>query len=510
MDTEDQTGLTNTKESSPGNAVQLQQTGIVPHPPYVTVGVEDLSMVIAQNADMIHRPIPIQQQQQQQKISRELKVEDALLYLDQVKMEFSDKPQIYNEFLDIMKNFKAQSINTPGVIERVKNLFRGYNKLILGFNTFLPEGEGYKIELTAEEQAFNYPGQEISPAASSSIMSKNLFPPALPTLQLKDEATRALQLQQQQAGGNNVNANNAAFFNQQQQQQMQQFQLHQMQMQQQAAVAAAAAAAQQQQQQQPVQQMQGANAQPQQMQQAHAIHYVTKIRNRFSAEPETYRSFLKILHTYQKEQKGIKEVLEQVSQLFADHPDLLMEFTYFLPDAVQEQAKERLHRAARESETRRQARMAASAAGSVSGLVGGLGTGVGVPGLSNLAGQLTHPQMAAVAHVAAAAASSGKNKKGTPTAREVAMGMQPFGPPYDPVSGQSMGMSNMQGSGPNALKKRPRLTKDKEKDRDKFKEKGKDKDKSRADKGMAEMKERDFQQQQMYSMAIPTALKEND
>jgi paired amphipathic helix protein Sin3a len=67
-------------------------------------------------------------------------------------MEFSEKPHIYNEFLDIMKNFKAQSINTPGVIERVKNLFRGYNKLILGFNTFLPEGEGYKIELTPEEQ----------------------------------------------------------------------------------------------------------------------------------------------------------------------------------------------------------------------------------------------------------------------------------------------------------------------------------------------------------------------
>ena len=78
---------------------------------------------------------------------RQLKVEDALLYLDQVKMEFSDKPHIYNEFLDIMKNFKAQSINTPGVIERVKNLFRGYNKLILGFNTFLPEGDGYKVSV---------------------------------------------------------------------------------------------------------------------------------------------------------------------------------------------------------------------------------------------------------------------------------------------------------------------------------------------------------------------------
>ncbi|CAE7577781.1 SNL2, partial [Symbiodinium microadriaticum] len=64
-------------------------------------------------------------------------------------------------------------------------------------------------------------------------------------------------------------------------------------------------------------------------------------------------SFLKILHTYQREQKGIKDVLEQVSHLFEDHPDLLMEFTYFLPDAVQEQAKERLSRAVKEAELKR-------------------------------------------------------------------------------------------------------------------------------------------------------------
>ena len=40
-----------------------------------------------------------------------------------------------------------------------------------------------------------------------------------------------------------------------------------------------------------------------------------------------------------------------------------MEFTYFLPDAVQEQAKERLHRAARESEQRRRAQQMAEAQG---------------------------------------------------------------------------------------------------------------------------------------------------
>lgn len=33
----------------------------------------------------------------------------------------------------------ACSINTEGVIKRVKELFRGHRDLILGFNTFLPK-----------------------------------------------------------------------------------------------------------------------------------------------------------------------------------------------------------------------------------------------------------------------------------------------------------------------------------------------------------------------------------
>jgi len=76
MENDDQSGLANTNESTPSNTLHLHQVtdfgilihnfqrqtfyngfkaGIVSHPPYVTVGVEDLSMVIAQNADMIHR-----------------------------------------------------------------------------------------------------------------------------------------------------------------------------------------------------------------------------------------------------------------------------------------------------------------------------------------------------------------------------------------------------------------------------------------------------------------------
>ena len=39
---------------------------------------------------------------------RTLNVSDALTYLDEVKIQFADKPDVYNHFLDIMKDFKSQ------------------------------------------------------------------------------------------------------------------------------------------------------------------------------------------------------------------------------------------------------------------------------------------------------------------------------------------------------------------------------------------------------------------
>jgi paired amphipathic helix protein Sin3a len=63
----------------------------------------------------------------------------------------------------------------------------------------------------------------------------------------------------------------------------------------------------------PQQQQQGGDGQAEQPAEFdHAISYVTTIKKRFSTEPQTYKAFLEILHTYQKEQRGIKDVLEQV------------------------------------------------------------------------------------------------------------------------------------------------------------------------------------------------------
>jgi len=42
-------------------------------------------------------------------MARPLNVTDALSYLDEVKIQFSERPEVYNQFLDIMKDFKSQT-----------------------------------------------------------------------------------------------------------------------------------------------------------------------------------------------------------------------------------------------------------------------------------------------------------------------------------------------------------------------------------------------------------------
>lgn len=69
-----------------------------------------------------------------------LRVEDALQYLEQVKRAFEHRPTVYSDFLDIMKDFKNKTTDTPGVIHRVSRLFQGHTQLTLQFNTFLPPG----------------------------------------------------------------------------------------------------------------------------------------------------------------------------------------------------------------------------------------------------------------------------------------------------------------------------------------------------------------------------------
>lgn len=69
-------------------------------------------------------------------------LEDAGRYLDHLKVNHTSAD--YNNFLDIMRDFKNGAIDTPGVMGRVSGLLCNNADSIDSFNRFLPPG--YKMK----------------------------------------------------------------------------------------------------------------------------------------------------------------------------------------------------------------------------------------------------------------------------------------------------------------------------------------------------------------------------
>lgn len=273
-----------------------------------------------------------QQQQQEQKDAyyRPLNVKDALSYLEQVKFQFNSRPDVYNHFLDIMKDFKSQAIDTPGVIERVSTLFRGFPNLIQGFNTFLPQG--YRIECSANPDE---PIRVTTPMGSSIVagstdtavkFSEKSHVPNLP----QENALQTQQgLPEQDLLGKTKQLNQAVTIpTDSTQSQMQTHLSQDYHLQPQREDQAQLNTHQNKEQQLPDTTRKTADVEFSQ-----AICYVNKIKNRFADQPDIYKHFLEILQTYQREQKPINEVYAQVTLLFQNAPDLLDDFKKFLPDS---------------------------------------------------------------------------------------------------------------------------------------------------------------------------------
>ncbi|KAG7099673.1 hypothetical protein E1B28_001498 [Marasmius oreades] len=291
---------------------------------------------------------------------RPLNVTDALSYLDAVKNQFQDRPEVYNKFLDIMKDFKSQQIDTPGVIQRVSKLFHGNPPLIQGFNTFLPAG--YRIDINTDPtdphsiivttplgtttqstihmnsssqtqtqtrhradipgfgpnlaQSFTYSGMPaptpvtntLSPlGAGVNVGSRSLTPQQPFHIGVGGHVIPGAPYEQAFSPGFGQNPQTTA---------------------------AASFLGGLSKPQNPNQM----EATPQQTtgEFNHAIQYLNKIKARFSDDTNTYKQFLDILQAYQKEQKHLQDsqVYVQVQNLFKDAPDLLAEFMDFLPDVM--------------------------------------------------------------------------------------------------------------------------------------------------------------------------------
>ncbi|XP_026742376.1 paired amphipathic helix protein Sin3a-like [Trichoplusia ni] len=259
-----------------------------------------------------------------------LKVEDALSYLDQVKFKFNTQPQVYNDFLDIMKEFKSQTIDTPGVITRVSNLFKGHPELIVGFNTFLPPG--YKIEVQSNGQvsvSMPSPTGFGGGGGSSNVLLGVQHPPPQPQLVHLLPVAQSVN----NAIVHNLSVNSTPTNT-----------LHQISQAHQQIEAAAIHHASTPGSATPSSTPHAAPAPSSQpVEFNHAIEYVNKIKSRFSRQPDKYKRFLEILHAYQRGHREMKEpqakqqteqeVYSQVAKLFENQDDLLAEFGQFLPDA---------------------------------------------------------------------------------------------------------------------------------------------------------------------------------
>ncbi|KAJ2925668.1 hypothetical protein H1R20_g11426, partial [Candolleomyces eurysporus] len=248
-------------------------------------------------------------------MSRPLNVTDALGYLDAVKNQFQEKPDVYNQFLDIMKDFKSQAIDTPGVIQRVSQLFHGNPALIQGFNTFLPQG--YRIDISPDHDhtiTVTTPmGTTTQSTGTNVILSRTtrempalagpglVYPGVPPILAgparaltphgYHDPASFSPGFQQQTTAASflgNLNKNNGAG---------------------------------------------GPALEPGPPSEFnHAIQYLNRIKARYTDDQNTYKQFLDILQTYQREGKNSQDnqVYEQVKMLFKGAPDLVHEFQKFL------------------------------------------------------------------------------------------------------------------------------------------------------------------------------------
>ncbi|MBA0858640.1 hypothetical protein Goshw_029131 [Gossypium schwendimanii] len=72
--------------------------------------------------------------------SSEATINAAERYMKAVMETFGDQEEKLVMFREIMNDFRTERTDIAGVVGRVKELFKGHNNLIEGFNFFLPTG----------------------------------------------------------------------------------------------------------------------------------------------------------------------------------------------------------------------------------------------------------------------------------------------------------------------------------------------------------------------------------
>uniref|UniRef100_A0A0N4ZU68 HDAC_interact domain-containing protein n=1 Tax=Parastrongyloides trichosuri TaxID=131310 RepID=A0A0N4ZU68_PARTI len=258
------------------------------------------------------------------KNSKKLQVHDALLYLDDVRRKFNGT-DVYNHFLTVMRLFKGQLIDTPAVIKKVADLFKGYPYLVVGFNAFLPTG--YQVKLIDNELYAEEPSGKKWPVynddvpvgtalkTATEIVKQNALSSQVLSLLAKDPSIiNSLNNPSLVLGNNLETLPQITLINQNSQ----------------VSYSPDISSSQR------ITNLEKTDdnmSKPM----TKALLFISKIRAFYLDEDATYNKFLNILQAYQEIQnlgntELIEEIFKSIAQLFAANKDLIKEFSDFIPD----------------------------------------------------------------------------------------------------------------------------------------------------------------------------------
>jgi len=251
----------------------------------------------------------------------------ALTYNMRLKVRLAKEPETYNKFLGIVQGYEREQRTMKEVLEEIPALFSEHPDLLRDFIYFLPDHvqaeAKSKIEGVAKEAEARILARKQAATQKQQKQKQPtaaLPPPPQPDSIEGESTSIARQLRAfMDSGANDLDAS---------------------------AVPKPAAISQ---------------ATPPQQEAEHfaslfdrAIWYNMRLKMRFADAPETYKKFLEIVQGYEKEQRDMEEVLQEIPALLSDHPDLLRGFTYFLPDHVQAEVSDQFEALAKDAEARQQ------------------------------------------------------------------------------------------------------------------------------------------------------------
>ena len=232
-----------------------------------------------------------------------IKMLKAYSFLDNVKQTFSDRPQIYNKFMEMMKELQGNS----EMVSKITDVLNGYPDLLEGFNAFLPspavsptKTNSNSVETTIERptspikttstSVTSTITQDISPKTIPSPTTTPLPPsPSPPTMTMT--ASETSMAPYTTSGGIGISVGGGG----------------------------------------------GGGTSPKT-----ALMFLKNVKKTFTSQPQKYEEFLTLLKQLKDKRSNTQEVYFKAAALLKDYPELTRDFSKFFPFDNQHQTHEKV------------------------------------------------------------------------------------------------------------------------------------------------------------------------